>query len=216
MRLWELEGGDGQDVGIGYGGAGDGPDAVEIPAEEHVVLDPQEVAAIMEAEERIVGDQPAPNVAPVANGHNGNRQPERVEVAREGPLVLRIGGDVPRERPRDAAAEVGAFAVHGAAQRGRGRGGRGNRGNQRGGGGAGRGVGDNQPGRRAARNQQPQAANNRPAAAPAPPNAGAGIGDILRQGGELNEAQQAWVRHFVQLALNDQEDEVDWDSGDEI
>lgn len=216
MRLWELEGGDGQDVGIGYGGAGDGPVAVEIPPEEHIVLDPQEVAALMEAEERIVGDQLAPNAAPV-NGNNGNRQPERVEFAREGPLVLRIGGDVPRERPRDAAAEVGAVAAQRGGGRGRGRGaGRGNRGNQRGGGGVGRGLGDNQPGRRAARNQQPQAANNRPAAAPAPPNGGAGIGDILRQGGELNEAQQAWVRHFVQMALNDQEDEVDWDSGDEI
>jgi E3 ubiquitin-protein ligase RNF14 len=28
----------------------------------------------------------------------------------------------------------------------------------------------------------------------------------------LNPQQEAWVRQFVQLALNDEEDLVDWDS----
>jgi E3 ubiquitin-protein ligase RNF14 len=28
----------------------------------------------------------------------------------------------------------------------------------------------------------------------------------LEGGGDLDAAQRAWVRHFVQLALNDQED----------
>jgi E3 ubiquitin-protein ligase RNF14 len=32
---------------------------------------------------------------------------------------------------------------------------------------------------------------------------------------DLNLQQQAWIRHFVQLALNDEEDLVDWDSDEE-
>lgn len=39
---------------------------------------------------------------------------------------------------------------------------------------------------------------------------------MIRQEGELDENQQAWVRQFVMLALNDQEDQVDWDSEDDL
>ncbi len=31
----------------------------------------------------------------------------------------------------------------------------------------------------------------------------------------LDEAQQAWVRNFVQLALNDAEDLIEWDSDED-
>ncbi|KAH7032926.1 RWD domain-containing protein [Microdochium trichocladiopsis] len=237
MRLWELEGGDGQDVGIGYAGG----NALNVPNGEPA-LEPHEVAALMEAEERIVGDRPAANILPAINDVQGNqaqRAPqERVEVAREGPLVLRIGGDAPGAAPRNAfgaepAAHLGPARIqHGGrgaappAQRGVGRGRgrgpeRGNRGNNRGGGAVGGGAinanrqqaGAAGRGRgRHARNQ-PRGANDQAAANREPHME---IGNILRQQGELDEAQQAWIRQFVQLALNDQEDLVDWDSGDEI
>ncbi|KXJ92757.1 RWD domain-domain-containing protein [Microdochium bolleyi] len=232
MRLWELEGGDGQDVGIGYGGG----DALDIPEE---VVD---VEAIVEAERNIVGDRPAANNDAAINGGRGegpqqHRALERAEVAREGPLVLRIGGDAPAARgPADGepAAAVpppgqgrrqqggrgGAVAVRGG-NAGRGRAAdRGHRGNRGGGGGpanrqqpGGNGGGRGGRGVRQARNQQ-QAAAEQPAAARHAPHME--IGNILRQEGELDENQQAWIRQFVQLALNDQEDLVEWDSGDEF
>ncbi|EMR71685.1 putative ring finger protein [Eutypa lata UCREL1] len=43
------------------------------------------------------------------------------------------------------------------------------------------------------------------------PTTGQGIGDILRQEGELDPNQAAWIRQFVQLALADQEDLADDD-----
>ena len=46
------------------------------------------------------------------------------------------------------------------------------------------------------------------------PQHGQGIGDLLRQEGELDPQQAAWIRQFVQLALLDQEHLVD-DDGDE-
>ena len=42
-----------------------------------------------------------------------------------------------------------------------------------------------------------------------------GIGDPLRGVNQLDPRQEAWIRQFVQLALNDQEDLVEWDSDDE-
>lgn len=237
MRLWELEGGDGQDVGIGYGGG----NALDIPEE---VFD---VEAIEEAERNIVGDRPAVDNEVAANGGRREREQqhrplERAQVAREGPLVLRIGGGAPVIRgpaeggivapaPAPAAAlgqgrrqqgGRGDAALGRGGNAGRGRGvDRGNRGNRgRGGVGAANrqqpgGNGGERRGRggRHARNQ-PQPAVERPVAVRHDPQME--IGNILRQEGELDANQQAWIRQFVQLALNDQEDLVEWDSDDDL
>ncbi|KAK2591016.1 hypothetical protein QQS21_011294 [Conoideocrella luteorostrata] len=75
MRLWELEGGDGDDVGLGFNG-GRGP-----PGNADVVVDM--VPEIEEPETDEDEDNNAPQQPPNANGNH-------VEVALEAPLVLRL------------------------------------------------------------------------------------------------------------------------------
>ncbi|CAG9943266.1 unnamed protein product [Clonostachys rosea f. rosea IK726] len=126
---------------------------------------------------------------------------EPVAVAREAPLVLRLfdneqpqgaqpavppaAPDVP---PAGGRGQNAANRGGGAPARGRGRGGRG----------AGRGGGR---GRR--QGQEPQ---RNPEAA--------GNAEAIQQEG-LDAAQQAWVRHFVQMALLDAEDEIEGGSDDD-
>uniref|UniRef100_A0A8H7NG63 RING-type domain-containing protein n=1 Tax=Bionectria ochroleuca TaxID=29856 RepID=A0A8H7NG63_BIOOC len=130
-----------------------------------------------------------------------NRREEPVAVAREAPLVLRLfdneqpqgaqpavppaAPDVP---PAGGRGQNAANRGGGAPARGRGRGGRG----------AGRGGGR---GRR--QGQEPQ---RNPEAA--------GNAEAIQQEG-LDAAQQAWVRHFVQMALLDAEDEIEGGSDDD-
>lgn len=89
MRLWELEGGDGDDVGLGYAG-GEAVAAanhhplpnidLDLVAQQDLVA--EEVAADLEDERRIPDENPA------------DRRPRQIgqpgAVAREAPLVLRI------------------------------------------------------------------------------------------------------------------------------
>jgi len=77
MRLWELEEGDGDDVGIGYAG---GVRPVEIPAEEA-----EEVLPVEIDNERAAA--PAVDIPEVVEPPE---QLPRGELEREGPLVLRI------------------------------------------------------------------------------------------------------------------------------
>ncbi|KAK8065345.1 RWD domain-containing protein [Apiospora hydei] len=130
--------------------------------------------------------QPAAHAAPQAAPRNAEQAEQR--VAREGPLVLRIEGNAPAARGRGGG---GGNRQPAAAPAGGGRG-------------AGQAVneGQNHPVNRNARNGH-NVENGQP-----PPAAGGG-------GGQLNQVDEAWVRHFVQLALNDEEHLVEWDSGDE-
>lgn len=220
MRLWELEGGDGDDVGIEYAGgdamrdahmqAGEYGQHLEIieaagnGPEDDVWDDagPAEEAARPHAREQRREHPQAQQPVRQANG--------RAAVAREGPLVLRIEGGPPPARGGAARrAPAPAPAGHGGAQaanedgRGVGRRGRGNR--------RGRGPRVN---RQNNNNDGMQAQGRGPRLDHDAPQHGQGIGDLLRQEGELDPQQAAWIRQFVQLALLDQEHLVD-DDGDE-
>ncbi|OTA00386.1 hypothetical protein A9Z42_0086590 [Trichoderma parareesei] len=173
MRLWELEGGDGDDVGIGFvGGRGA---AVNENAGEAAAEDEEWVGIAIE---EVVDDEDEHNANVNANGpvqldENG----QRVAVAREAPLVLRL--------------------VDNAAPNG-------NNNN----------ANDNNQGRAG-----PRGADNQPARGRAAAGAAAAANNALNNNNHedvLDAAQEAWIRHFVQMALIDAEDEVEGaDSGDE-
>ncbi|TGJ87910.1 hypothetical protein E0Z10_g808 [Xylaria hypoxylon] len=238
MRLWELEGGDGDDVGIGYGGGDAIRNANDPPGQygDHLEIIQRPGAAQQgpgglrnEAQvapvphEAPEGPRPAQPQQPrpgrrVDVAREGPRpaQPQqphperRAIVAREGPLVLRIEGGAPviRDRgergPHDAgAANPRAPPIANPRANGFRRGGRG--GNRPGRGGAGanqhndrnRAQGAARANNNGARMHQAQADHNDP------------------QNPDLNPQQEAWIRQFVQLALNDEEHLVEWDSDDE-
>ena len=137
MRLWELDG-DGGDVGFGFRRAE--PWEPRAPGAD-------------EADGADGADGAPPRAENAADDDGNVPRDEPVEVAREGPLVLRIGR-LPPPAPRNGRpARLGPAA---AAQR-----------------------------------------PNQPVAAP------------------QEAAHRAWVQHFVQMALNDEEDLLDWDSDDE-
>lgn len=197
MRLWELEEGDGDDVGLGFLGGH------RLPA---VREEPPPQARHEVAQERYIEpdharrDRMANGIAPMYQP-----APDPMAVAREAPLVLRLGHDpnVPQPvAPREAQAPApAAAAVRGQNQRGRGGGA------QRGGQQAARARGG-RGGRGGRRNQRGRGQ--------APADA-AGEGMAPGNGGMvvLDEAQQAWVRRFVEMALLDVEDEVEDDSDDD-
>ncbi|KAI5865446.1 RWD domain-containing protein [Durotheca rogersii] len=224
MRLWELEGGDGIDVGNGFEGGGGvlganaaqqrlGPagDLVEDSGDESDEADPEVVPADARHQR--------PQVRPRQPRPPRIQPGERVAVEREGPLVLRIEGNAPPAQARavnppapPAARPAGgvpgprreaAHAVNAGQRRGRGnRGGRGqgvNRQNNRN-----RPQGEQQP-------QQNQPLNNNGRNV----QDRMGGGEALGGDGQLDARQEAWIRQFVQLALNDQEDLVEWDSEDD-
>lgn len=267
MRLWELEEGDGDDVDIGFFGGrrrvdngddgnggelgGDGGDdefgdiAEQARAEEllfgHLNVVPEIEEPDTDPEDNAVRNGAAG--APGAAGFQGdaqqqqNQPPREVAVAREGPLVLRIGGDdvLPRgagrggPRRRDDERGVDVFG------HGRGRGG--GRGAARGAAPGARGGGGGGPAGGRGGGQQPgQAAAGRGARRGGGAVRGAGRGGAPARGGrggagagvgrrnhagviveieELDAAHQAWVRHFVRLALNDEEDLMDDESDEE-
>ncbi|KAL6798682.1 RWD domain-containing protein [Trichoderma sp. SZMC 28012] len=234
MRLWELEGGDGDDVGIGFAG-GRGA-AANNGANEAVLEDGEALDEIgLEIEE--VDDEVEGNVdanananAPVQLDENG----QRVAVAREAPLVLRLmdnpvnngnnnnnnnnqgrgghrGADNQPARARGGGAARGRGAAHGPNHRGgqaannvrghpanRARGARGDarRGHDGVRGGARGRAGAAGRGGAARQNPDPNDPNNQ------------------NQDG-LDADQEAWVRHFVRMALLDAEDEVEGGDSDE-
>ncbi|KAK2065603.1 RWD domain-containing protein [Colletotrichum caudatum] len=192
MRLWELEGGDGDNVGIGFAGGrqgqgqGQGQDddedendaLVEIVDIVPEIEEPDDSDSDTEAD-----DAPQPP-APLAGG-----------VAREGPLVLRIGADPgPRGGRGGGGGGRGGGAAAGAAHGGPpvpgGRGGRGNRG----------------AGVRGGRRQNQQ--RNQGLRVPVVGRNGE-IGMGVVDADELDEAQEAWIRRFVQMALDDEEEDSD-------
>ncbi|RFU77808.1 ring finger [Trichoderma arundinaceum] len=234
MRLWELEGGDGDDVGLGFvGGRGA---AANGNADEAVPEDEEAVDWIGIAVEE-VEDEPAENAnananAPVQLDEHG----QRVAVAREAPLVLRLmdnpahngnnnDNNQGRDRPR-AADNQPARARGGGAGRGRAannRGGQAVNNNARGHP-ANRARGVRGDARRAhdggrggaARRREGGAAgrgggiHGEPAAARQNPNPNDNNNEDV-----LDPAQEEWIRHFVRMALIDAEDEVEGGDSDE-
>ena len=205
MRLWELEGGDGNDVGLGFiGGRANGanpaePNEVEFPPEEIEVVEsdtePDEANDDGADGERLLDEHGRP-----------------VAVAREAPLVLRLMDNQPRGAQNNqrgvppaapdappAPARHGNQPARGVAGRGRGGGARAGRAGGRGGrGGRGGGIRQNQ------QNQnQNQAQNQRHQPQQQQQQRNAGQNQGQDQEG-LDEAQAAWVRHFVQMALIDE------------
>ncbi|KAJ4250501.1 hypothetical protein NW762_011755 [Fusarium torreyae] len=204
MRLWELEGGDGDDVGLGFVG-GRGPAANAPPALNEIELLPE----VIESDES--DDEDEPN-ARDNNRHLGG-QGQGIEIAREGPLVIRLVDNQARDGRRaippaapDAPQPPAGRGHHGPPRGPAGRG-RGARGAGRGAPAGVRGRGGGPRGGAAA-NRQRQ--NQRQAQLPQPAQGQ----DENNQAG-LDPAQEAWVRRFVQMALNDEEDLVEGDSDEE-
>ncbi|KAF4338187.1 HFB30-like protein [Fusarium beomiforme] len=200
MRLWELEGGDGDDVGLGFMG-GRGPVADPQPALDDIELMP--LPDVIESEDS--GDEDEPN----DHGNNNNRrlggQGQGIEIAREGPLVIRLVDNQARDGRRaippaapDAPQQPAGRGHHGPLRGPAGRG-RGVRGAGRGGAPRGGGAAAN---RQRPRQRQPQLPQQEQGQ------------DENNQAG-LDPAQEAWVRRFVQMALNDEEDLVDGDSDED-
>ncbi|KAF4970098.1 hypothetical protein FSARC_2799 [Fusarium sarcochroum] len=205
MRLWELEGGDGDDVGLGFVG-GRGPAANAPPELNDIELLPE----VIESDDSDDEDE--------ANAQDNNRhlggQGQGIEIAREGPLVIRLVDNQARDGRRaippaapDAPQPPAGRGHHGPPRGAAGRG-RGARGAGRGAPAAVRGRGGGPRGGGAAANRQRQ--NQRQPQLPQP----AQDQDENNQAG-LDPAQEAWVRRFVQMALNDEEDLVDGDSDEE-
>lgn len=255
MRLWELEGGDGDDVGIGFGGGARVAHAIPEELNEEDDLDAEARLDALwrnRAEDRRLEPPAAVGLdAWDGVGERPARQPEIVQHVREGPLVLRID-HVPARPPVQEPAprrpppidRHQAAAIARAARRQI----------------EGQNAGQNQalvdvdapqPRRRAQRHQEPR----RNLAQPGQPlrhhendlirDARRFLQDVDQRRREnrdlpqdpavrqllqrpppahenMNNAellqQREWLERFVQLALNDEEDEWDsdedgWDDG---
>jgi len=221
MRLWELEAGDGDDVGIGYAGGAQVPepeDIIEIVSDDEPddleggladvgprgpellngagdVRDgraPPAEALHNERVEHVVGDnnQPAPGPEPPAQ-----------QLQREGPLVLRINA-VPQPAPTVAAVPDPPQPAQPAqpAQRHR---------QQR------RGNPNRRIDHRPADIRQAGPPGGRGRGLRPQQPAGRGQARDVAAAQAQEAAHQQWLQRFVQMALVDEEDQVEWDSDDE-
>lgn len=94
QRLWELEGGDGNDVGYNYAGGNHPPDEDDISDDG---FDDDDPALNIIDEEPLAAIEPEPE--PVADeGHQGGRGDPQVEQ-NDGPLVFRLAPVPPRPAP---------------------------------------------------------------------------------------------------------------------
>ena len=201
MRLWELEGGDGDDVGIGYAGGNRQPEPEEIEIEaEGLVEDGPAIpnaANVPDAAPPAAGEEPAPaqvaaEVLPAPVATDAPAAPPAQELQREGPLVLRI--NAPPPIPRAAPAPEPA-----APQRGQRRG---NANNRRA-----------NPPPAQARQPGPRGGAVRVLHGQQPVGRGQARDEAAFQQREVEH--QEWVQRFVRMALNDEEDQVEWDSDEE-
>lgn len=253
MRLWELEGGDGDDVGLGFIG-GRRAAAGQHQAQQPDIDDEWRLIEVDEEDEQDSGSELG---ADDDQEQHLDQQAGPIAVALEAPLVLRLMDNNPGRGGRRAVGGDGGLqqpllaaqprAAHQAARvqnrpgqaenargnprpgRARGRGGargrdvrgRGGRGGGGGGGGARGGAPaavparQNQPRQQQQQQQQEQQQQqNQPQPQPQPLVAVDNEQDAA-PADVLDAAQEAWVRHFVQLALMDAEDEIEGDSDDD-
>jgi E3 ubiquitin-protein ligase RNF14 len=193
MRLWELEGGDGDDVGIGYVGGVQEYHA-EIDNDREDEAPPREEARVLPpdpADRQIIAPglpDPPPEVPPAALLVPA---PPLQELQREGPLVLRINQIIPLPLPVVPNPPVQLPQWNFRALRG------------------GRRVHDHRP---PAFQQAAPLGGRRQLIAQAA-GAAAAAAEAAAEAREV--AHQEWVRRFVELALNDEEDQLEWDSDDE-
>jgi E3 ubiquitin-protein ligase RNF14 len=203
QRLWELEEGDGDDVGVNFAGGVEQqhlqrprpaqrqlPPGRAGPVEHAVVRDEQGVEVLRVVPEIEEPDDDDSDGDDPSSAEEDDAEDANVGVAREGPLVLRIGGGRrPGRTPPPVPPAVPAPPEQGRGGRRLDRPPRG-----RGGGPAGgRGRGNRGGARRGAAQRN-----------------GLAVADEANQprenDDELDPAQRAWVRHFVLMALNDEED----------
>jgi E3 ubiquitin-protein ligase RNF14 len=216
MRLWDMEAGDGDDVGIGFGAGFRGEpevEEIEIPEEEEepVLADladevirvlqnagPERRVELEDAFAQALGGGPEAleAFARIPQGQPGPQVPQP-ELQREGPLVLRINQVAP---PPAAVLPAVPNALQPARRNGHQRLGNPNH----------RIVDPRPAGIRAA---APMGGARRLQAARRRQDARADAAAV--QGQEQDAAHQAWVQRFVEMALNDEEDQLDWDSDDE-
>ncbi|GAO15802.1 uncharacterized protein UV8b_03075 [Ustilaginoidea virens] len=199
MRLWELEGGDGDDVGLGFvggggprggeAGGGDGDGDGEGDGNGNGNGNGNgEVDGHGDDDEADVADNSADEDAEQPNAN--------VAAALEAPLVLRLMGNQARRgqqgpggrRRGDGARERGQRAPPARAQ-----------GQQQ------QQQQQQQQRRRLRRRRGQRAAGG---AARGPQGHPAGQQPAQPDGGGLDAAQEAWVRRFVRMALVDAEDQV--------
>ncbi|KAF5125988.1 E3 ubiquitin-protein ligase itt1 [Metarhizium anisopliae] len=193
MRLWELEAGDGGDVGLGYIG-GRELGRVHVGGEDLAEIIPEIEEPESEDDTESDNEEALELNPPVA-------------VAREAPLVLRLMDNQPRREPAPQPPPPPARAA---------RGGRGQANRPQGRGGAHQYVVPaggphrrGQPAPRAARGHRHRAGRGN-ARHQNPQEAGAPNANV----GALDPAQEAWVRRFVQMALMDVEDQVEGGDSD--
>jgi len=185
MRLWELEEGDGNDVGIGYAGGGHNDHLVEIPDVE--IVDDGANGLIGNDEPIEVQLPPQPAAEPPPQG-------PREQFQREAPLVLRINQLPPQPLPPPPAVVIEPIRRHNHHRR------------QRPNNVVAREPGNNvrrEPGGRAARQRQNDPVRRQ------------GHVEQVQNPVDQEAAQQAWVQMFVRAALNDEEDQVEWDEEEE-
>jgi E3 ubiquitin-protein ligase RNF14 len=210
MRLWELEGGDGDDVGIGYAGgraaaAPEPEDVVGAAADDDNGFGPEAVEVLAPFDDEARDEFRREMQGLLADGNVGQGGwialnnaipvppvPAHPEAEREGPLILRIN-QAPHQ-PAPAIAPVDPDPP---------RAGRRNR-----------GPAARQPPRQNVNpRQQPGAhAGRRVVRQQQRPQ---GQADLRVPPAQQEAAHQAWVQMFVQMALNDEEDQLEWDSDDE-
>ena len=214
MRLWEHENGDGDDV------ANRPPEPEEFDLIEDELNDGEvqqangipgfpeaagvaqnlQAAGVPAVEEQPIPAQPVPGIqqaaAPVpAPDHPA--EPPAQELQREGPLVLRINAAPAPPRPAPAADPQPALR-HGQRRRGN----------------PNRRVNNPNPNNPNPPRLPGQAGGRaRMAVAQQAVGRGAARDDARVQ--QQEAAHQEWVQRFVQMALNDEEDLVEWDSDEE-
>lgn len=205
MRLWELEEGDenGQNVFAGGRGHAVPPQVFEEAAAEAAFIPGAIGGGGAVVDRRGVEGNVRPEHGPAALGGE-------VAVAHEGPLVLRLGAGVLRE---DRGGQQQAAAPPAPRQqpvRGHHRGGARQpppqpQPGQRGRGGRARGFGRRQEVNPHANRAQNQGGVRRER------HIHEQVRDAAGQNDQVEDGEAAWIRHFVHLALEDNEDLIDED-----
>ncbi|KAJ4389208.1 hypothetical protein N0V93_006671 [Gnomoniopsis smithogilvyi] len=202
MRLWELEEGDENGENVFAGGRGH---AIRPPAfEEAAVAEAAVLPGVIGGGGAVVEGNVRPEREPVALGGD-------VAVAQEGPLVLRLGAGVLREGRGGQQQVAAPPAPRQQPVRGHPRGvPRQQQQPQAHPGQRGRGARARGAGRRQDVNPHANRAQNQ-GNARRDPHILEQVRDAAGQHDQMEDGDAAWIRHFVHLALEDNEDLIDED-----